>query len=581
VEYRLKTYIAADNIISALGFSTEENVRAIEAYRSGIRNDTSGTIADTDLLAATIDADILYGKCVENRLIPFSKLEQLIILSIKSLSEQKTIDFSDKQVALLLATTKGNVECQANNTDNFPVETRLWHTAERIKTYFGFKNDVTVVSNACISGVTALITAKRLLEEGIYRHVVVTGVDVLSHFITSGFLSFKSISEHICRPYDSKRDGLNLGEACGSILLTVDEMPDALVLSGGGVSNDANHISGPSKTGDGLHLAIQQAIRDSGCTAEDIDAANLHGTATRYNDEMEAKAIHLSQLQNVPVNSFKSYFGHTLGAAGVIETIICGEQLKKNTVFGTYRFEESDLSCALQLSDRHTKRPISHCLKTASGFGGCNAALILSKQTAVRPQTKKVTPTTKEINRCRIENSAVFRHGTLIFKRHATDFPTFIRDAYKHLCEATMKFYKMDNLSKLACVAAECLLKDITFEPSEIGIILANSSASSDTDKKHQAIIDKEGDKAASPSIFVYTLPNVAIGEICIRHKIQGENTCYVSEKYRPDEIEQHAVVAMKNGGLKYCIYGWCDLTDNSYKADFKLLENIDYGRTD
>lgn len=174
-----------------------------------------------------------------------------------------------------------------------------------------------------------------------------------------------------------------------------------------------------------------------------------------------------------------------------------------------------------------------------------------------------------------IKPGVVENQGTAIFNSSETDFAPFIREAYKHLGENNMKFYKMDNLCKLGYVAAGYLLKDTNYQPKEIGIILANASSSLDTDCKHQAIINKEGDKAASPAVFVYTLPNVVLGEICIRHKIQGENTFFVCQQSDTASLEDYARIVMAKGKLRTCIIGWCELLYGHYQAEFKQLNNI------
>ena len=453
--------------------------------------------------------------------------------------------------------------------------------------YFQAGNRVEVISNACISGVSALIVAKRWIESGRYKKVIVAGGDILSHFITSGFLSFRSISSERCCPYDVRRDGLNLGEACGAILLSSKGNDTDIILSGGAISNDANHISGPSRTGDGLYLAIRQAMEEAAVLAEDVSFMNTHGTATVYNDEMESKAIHLAGLETVPVHSLKSYFGHTLGASGVIESIICIHELKENVLFGTLGYEKPGVSMPILVQADHQEIPMKHCIKTASGFGGCNAALVLSlpdahlKQKANSQATDKASAPSvykavvESGNMVTIRPGAVESKGTTVFSSSETDFAPFIREAYKHLGENNMKFYKMDNLCKLGYVAAEYLLKDTNYHPKEIGIILANASSSLDTDCKHQAIISKEGDKAASPAVFVYTLPNVVLGEICIRHKIQGENTFFVRRQSDAASLEDYARIVMAKGKLRTCIIGWCELLDGHYQAEFKQLNNI------
>ncbi|MBC7891052.1 MAG: beta-ketoacyl synthase, partial [Sphingobacteriaceae bacterium] len=149
--------------------------------------------------------------------------------------------------------------------------------------------------------------------------------------------------------------------------------------AGGAISNDANHISGPSRTGDGLSTAIGGALRAARLSAEVIDFVSAHGTATRHNDEMEAAALTWAGVQAAPVNSLKGYFGHTLGAAGLIETLVSARSLRENRMLPTAGFSQSGVSTPLNIPSTLHLASLRHCLKTASGFGGCNAALVLSK----------------------------------------------------------------------------------------------------------------------------------------------------------------------------------------------------------
>lgn len=603
MEHPLNIYITTHTLISSLGFGVSENRKAIHDYRSGIRIQGAGRISDSPILAGMIDSAELEKRAKEYQISSYTRLEQLFILTIQEVISQSGVNLQEPDCALLLSTTKGNIDLlndQEKRTsrdepgdsvqstiDNpsflqeLSVDSPafLWKMAERIGHFFESANQVEVISNACISGVSALVVAKRWIESGRYKRVIVAGGDILSHFITSGFLSFRSVSAHRCRPYDIQRDGLSLGEACGAVLLETQGNANHIILSGGAISNDANHISGPSRTGDGLALAINRAMEEAGALPEDISFINAHGTATVYNDEMESKAIHLAGLPAVPVNSLKPYFGHTLGASGIIETILCIEQLKEGIYYGTLGYETLGVPMPITVYGTHQPMPMKCCIKTASGFGGCNAALVLSlpdihlKQKEDSPAFCKAVA--ESANTVTIKPGVIETQGTAIFNSSETDFAPFIREAYKHLGENNMKFYKMDNLCKLGYVAAGYLLKDTNYRPEEIGIILANASASLDTDCKHQAIINKEGDKAASPAVFVYTLPNVVLGEICIRHKIQGENTFFVCQQSDASSLEDYARIVMAKGKLRTCIIGWCELLDGHYQAEFKQLNNI------
>ena len=406
MEYRINSYITAGSIISSLGFGTEENFSRIREYRSGIARVEDTALFDTPFMAARIDNTRL--KVLAQELDGYTRMEQLFILSLSDTIRQSGIDPADPGCGMIISTTKGNIDLlfgkrdlpvlvtqasqsredtltSAGKTD-FPgkgrASSQLYEMAMRVAGHFGCVNEPVVISNACISGVSALIVASRLIEAGKYKHILVAGGDLLTRFVVTGFQSFKSVSPEICKPYDKARDGLSLGEACGSVLVTSDrglvgeEQP--VSIAGGSITNDANHISGPSRTGDGLYYAISQAMDEAGLQQEAISFVNAHGTATLYNDEMESKALHWAGLDHLPLNSMKSYWGHTLGASGIIEVIACMEELRSGEVFGTFGFEACGVPYPLSVSAAHKKVAMAHCVKTASGFGGCNAAVVLS-----------------------------------------------------------------------------------------------------------------------------------------------------------------------------------------------------------
>ena len=224
--------------------------------------------------------------------------------------------------------------------------------------------------------------SKGLLEGDTYDTIVVSGADILTHFVVSGFQSFKAVSSEICKPYDAARDGISLGEACGTMILSNRKelvSGQAIAVLGGASSNDANHISGPSRTGEGLLTAIGKTLKEAQVAPSEVDYISGHGTATLYNDEMEAHAITSAQLQQVPMNSLKGYFGHTLGAAGLVEAIAGIHSMRNNTLIGTYNFNELGVSLPLNIIRETEEKKIDTCLKTAAGFGGCNAAVLFRK----------------------------------------------------------------------------------------------------------------------------------------------------------------------------------------------------------
>jgi 3-oxoacyl-[acyl-carrier-protein] synthase I len=217
----------------------------------------------------------------------------------------------------------------------------------------------------------------RLLQAGKYKHVIITGCDRFTRFVLKGFQSFQAVSDAPCKPFDKERKGITLGEASATIILSVDaQQPQLAQLLAGATSNDANHISGPSRTGEELALAIERALKGANCTANDIDLLSAHGTATLYNDEMEAKAFNISGLGDTPVHSLKGYIGHTLGTAGVLESALVIEALQRQQLIPSAGYEHSGVSMPLNITTQMQPASVRYALKTASGFGGCNAAIV-------------------------------------------------------------------------------------------------------------------------------------------------------------------------------------------------------------
>lgn len=370
-------FVVADNIVSPLGFTTKENFDQLKQSASGIRQHNNEASAQSFQASLFDDASI---PAEENG---FTKFEKILAASIADTLSRSSIDAANARTILILSTTKGNISLLENQQVDESLQQRMaLHTsANLLAKHFGFTNKPIIISHACISGLMAIITGMRLIQSGQYDHAVVAGADLITKFVLSGFQSFQAVSDIPCKPFDAERKGITLGEAAGSVLLSYQKQhDDDIKVCSGAVSNDANHISGPSRTGEELYGAIQKAMKEAGVSNNDIGFISAHGTATIYNDEMEAKAINLAGLQEVPVNSLKGYYGHTLGAAGLIESVISIQSLKQNTIIPTKGFNTPGVTKPVNICSTLQTGFFSHCLKTASGFGGCNAAVVFSKQ---------------------------------------------------------------------------------------------------------------------------------------------------------------------------------------------------------
>lgn len=381
----LPVYYIAHDIISSLGFGSEENSQSLFASKSGIeRQDNSTFIPDT-FCASLVDnkrLEMAFNKI--NPSIPLTRFEKMMVCSVSNALAKTTIDIRSAETLLVISTTKGNIDLLEEEKKALfdPERVNLWKSADVVCEFFGNPNNPVIISHACISGIVAQIVAKRYLESEQYKNVVVVGCDMVTSFVASGFQSFMALSPNPCKPFDKSRDGLSLGEGAATVILSTDErLLDAetvISLQSGSITNDANHISGPSRTGEGLFLAIQNTLKE--VNKSQIDFISAHGTATIYNDEMESIALSRAGLLDIPVNSYKGYIGHTLGAAGVIETVFTLMSMENNMMLKSIGYEDSGVSHPLSIIKENISAEINTCLKMASGFGGCNAAILIQKQ---------------------------------------------------------------------------------------------------------------------------------------------------------------------------------------------------------
>ena len=306
--------------------------------------------------------------------------------------QEAGIDASSARVGLVLSTIKGNIE--KIDTD----DVSLAVAADTLAKGLGVKTQPVVVSNACISGLAALLQGVRMIRSGAFDHIIVVGAEVQSRFIVTGFQSLKALSLNPCKPFDADRDGLNVGEAAAAMVLSAqpvsenyfsgrdpkNQFPETSTspahkweIVEGAVRNDANHISGPSRTGEGSYNALRHVLE--GVSADELAFVNVHGTATRYNDQMEAIALNRAGLQDVPVNALKGIFGHTMGAAGILESIVSMQACDAGLVLPTQGFSRMGVEPAVNVSALERKTGKKAFVKLLSGFGGVNGALLFRK----------------------------------------------------------------------------------------------------------------------------------------------------------------------------------------------------------
>lgn len=572
--------VVSTNIVSPLGMSSQENWRAVMQGRSALRRLENYKGIPLPFVASVFTPEQVEQLAVEG----FTRFESLAIRSITEALTHTNLELHGERTIFILSTTKADVEELGFVEEMDGDYHRPALSAQRIAEHVGIGGGAIVCCNACISGVSAQILADRLISCGHYDNAVVCGADLVSSFTASGFLSFKSLSNEACRPFDADRQGLNLGEAAATIVFTrADSLRDGdWLFERGEMDNDAFHLSTPAPSGEGARKVLEAVMK--GRDASELAFVSAHGTATMFNDQMESVAIEKAGLSSVPLTALKGWFGHTLGASGVLEVVLGMMAVSESVVLPLRGFREIGVSGKVNLSPELRATDKNSFLKMISGFGGCNAAALyrrvragMERETA--PELKKTAnlmgataPGLKELHRVHILPDGVTLDGrplpvqsqgagllSEIYRKYVGDYP---------------KYHKMDALSRLAFLATELLLSrgDVP-QDSGRATILFNRTSSVVADRCHLGSIAKPGEFYPSPSVFLGTLPNIATGEIAIRHGYTGETSLYITD-FRDEALMKKVVgSSFSPGGFRSLICGFvdCDRGD-SFEADLKIL---------
>ncbi len=563
-------YIIADNIISPLGETSEENYLSVKAGRSGIRAYEPGTCNIPEGFYASL---------------LFEDFETLALRSAQKAIANAQLELKGKRIVFILSSTKGNIEENISLADS----------AQRIASQLGIDSKPIVVCNACISGLSALILGNRLIDSSLYDAAIVCGCDTPRQFILSGFQSLKALSPEPCRPFDMERMGLNLGEAAATLILSKNSIQgNSWRMGDGFIRNDAFHISTPSKTADGLYLSLQRTLesftKEISSTCKQIDMKahlafiNAHGTATLFNDQMESVAIGRAGLSDLPANAYKSFWGHTMGAAGILETIISMKAIDDDTILGTSGFSELGVSGKMNICAENRPTDKKGFIKMLSGFGGCNATIWAAKYperenialSQIEQQNREFTTThTIRITpeEVILDQRKLWEGKKELGEQEGQEHHSLLTSLYKQMIGNYPKFYKMDGLSRLGFVASEILLNAEKGDmDKERAIIFFNHSSSIASDRNYKESINDKDNYFPSPSIFVYTLPNIVTGEIAIRNHLHGETSFFILPDKDERMMEEILQASCLDDQSKSFLTGWIDYEDERhFEADLKI----------
>jgi 3-oxoacyl-[acyl-carrier-protein] synthase-1 len=384
--------ITARTATTACGPGLAALSAAVAARRSGLRrNDFSATALETwigrvDGLESVELPEHLFGwDCRNNRLAWFALQQDGLADRVTALIER----YGAARVALIIGTSTSSIGASEEaytrlDGDQFPsdLDRPIIHTPHSLGSFLaaatGLRGPCVTVATACSSSAKVFAQAARLIHAGVVDAALVGGVDTLCGSVLFGFNALGLVSPEQCRPFDVARRGLSLGEAGGYAILEREGAGPRLL--GYGESSDAHHMSSPHPDGLGARLCMQAAITRAGLAPEQIDYLNLHGTATPINDQIEAAAVARLFGEHLRASSTKAYTGHTLGAAGIVESLLALSTIDSGLMPGTLNCDAPDPACGPQILRENTRAEVRIAMNNSFGFGGNNCSLVFGAE---------------------------------------------------------------------------------------------------------------------------------------------------------------------------------------------------------
>ncbi|MDQ3268805.1 MAG: beta-ketoacyl-[acyl-carrier-protein] synthase family protein [Pseudomonadota bacterium] len=398
--------VRAYTATTAVGRGVHVQVEALRSRRGGLRRNDFGPTSHGQRLPCWIgrvegleDAPLPEAfarwECRNNRLAWMALQADGILDAAAAMSRR----YGAERVAVVIGTSTASIgateeayrrlQRNAAAQDVFPddLDRPIIHTphspGDFVQHATGLRGPCITVATACSSSAKAFAQAARLIEAGVVDAALVGGVDTLCGSVLFGFNALQLVSPEPCRPFDIARVGLSLGEAGGFAVLERidgDDATAALTLRGYGESSDAHHMSTPHPQGAGAYSAMHDALARAGIPADAVGYLNLHGTATPANDSIEAAAVARLFPADLHASSTKGWTGHTLGAAGIVESVIALIALQYGVLPGILNSDAPDPACGPQIRfDNAHRAGLRYAMNNSFGFGGNNCSLVFGK----------------------------------------------------------------------------------------------------------------------------------------------------------------------------------------------------------
>lgn len=579
-------------IISSIGNNLEETYKSLISQKSGI-----GKI---EILDSVRKDEFLLGeiKFTHNQLIEIADVDPdkawtrtalLGIIAAKQAVKDSGIDVRN-ETALVSASTVGGMDRSELFYKDFLTDTKhknyidthhAGNSTEMIAEQCGLNGLITTISTACSSSLNSIMFGARLIKSGKIKTAVVGGTDALSKFTLNGFNTLMILDRQHCRPFDESRMGLNLGE--GAAYLVLEEKEAAIAsgkkiyveLSGYANANDAHHQTASSENGEGPFLAMKNAIEEAGLKPSEIDYINAHGTGTDNNDLTEGRALKRLFKPLPPFSSTKAYTGHTLGAAGVIESVFAILALENKVAFPSMNFKSAGDGISIKpLTQLTNIENAKHVLTNSFGFGGNDSSVVFSSLNYDKTHFNDG-----------IQNKQVFINGsgcvspqntlgednlTVEIIETETRFLEIQKPNYRDFINPKL-LRRMSKIVRMGIVSAKTALDKAGIENPDAIITGTGMGCQADTEKFLNSMIENN-EGLLTPTAFIQSTHNTVAGAIALGLQNHETNLTYVHRTFSFESALLDSILLINEGKAKSILLGGFDeITEESWLIKTKI----------
>ncbi len=586
-------------IISSIGNNLSETFNSLVEKRVGIgKISTLETNHKDEFLLGEIKFD--HNQLIERARVDsnnaWTRTALLGIIAAKQAIQNSGIEPSET-TALVSATTVGGMDRSELYYKDFFNKTKYrsyidahhaGNSTEMIAEQCGLNGLITTISTACSSSLNSIMFGARLIKSGRAKAAIVGGTDALSKFTLNGFNTLMILDKEHCRPFDSTRMGLNLGE--GAAYLVLEDKRDAIAagkkiyaeVSGYANANDAYHQTASSKNGEGPYLAMKKALESAGIAPSDIDYINAHGTGTDNNDPTEGTAIKRLFRNNIPpFSSTKAYTGHTLGAAGVIESVIAILSLHNKVAFPNINFNNEIEEIGIKPVTKVTNlEKTNHVLTNSFGFGGNDSSIIFSSvKVAEEAKLSDIGSPSIEVNEpvfitgvgC-ISPQNTIRNNTFLkdIVESESSFMQIINPNYHEFINPKL-LRRMSKVVRMGIVSSTLAMQDAGIEKPDAILTGTGMGCQVDTEKFLNSMIDNN-EELLTPTSFIQSTHNTVGGSIALGQQNHNYNLTYAHRTFSFESALLDSIMLLNEGNSKNILLGGFDeITEERWLLKTKI----------